>query len=181
MKRIAITILLALSITALGFAADEKKKDELPPLPSEIKLTNGVTLHNASVEKWQTDRVTIRHQGGIAPIFYIHIVPEQRKLFEARKVEGIAATKTLQQLKDNQAGQATATEQRAADLRTRVAEAIRKKSLIVGMTKDEAIQSWGRPIKTNDSGGSYGSHDQWIYESHYIYFQDGVLTSWQTR
>lgn len=67
----------------------------------------------------------------------------------------------------------------------RVQAAIYSKKVFVGMTADEAIRSWGRPTKINNSVGSYGKHEQWVYDrgnyrSQYIYVENGVVTSMQS-
>lgn len=51
----------------------------------------------------------------------------------------------------------------------------------IGMSKDMARRSLGSPDKINSSTGSYGTHDQWVYNEKgvYLYFEDGVLTSYQ--
>jgi len=63
--------------------------------------------------------------------------------------------------------------------------------LVTGMTPGEAVASWGQPYKVNSSGGRYGAREQWLYgfrdpyrysrwiTTHYIYFEDGELSSWQ--
>lgn len=58
-----------------------------------------------------------------------------------------------------------------------------------GMTKEQAVLSWGRPSSINSSGGIYGSYEQWVYKKYYgrmlgstykyLYFENGKLTSWQ--
>lgn len=49
----------------------------------------------------------------------------------------------------------------------------------LGMTSDMAKASWGLPEKNNRTVGSFGVHEQWVYSSSYLYFEDGILTSWQ--
>lgn len=50
----------------------------------------------------------------------------------------------------------------------------------LGMTKEEVKQAWGEPRKINRNVGSYGVHEQWVYSSgKYLYFENGILTSWQ--
>jgi hypothetical protein len=53
------------------------------------------------------------------------------------------------------------------------------KKIWIGMTKDMAILSWGNPETINRSVGSWGVHEQWVYGDAYLYFENGVLTSWQ--
>lgn len=49
----------------------------------------------------------------------------------------------------------------------------------LGMTTDQAFASWGYPEDINRTVGSWGTHEQWVYSSKYLYFENGVLTSWQ--
>lgn len=67
-----------------------------------------------------------------------------------------------------------------------VNKAIAARKVAVGMTKEEVVRSWGRPDKINTSVGSYGRHEQWIYnrasiaDSQYVYLEDGVVRSIQS-
>ena len=58
-------------------------------------------------------------------------------------------------------------------------EKISDKKIWIGMTKEMAIESWGRPEDINRTVGSFGVHEQWIYGDTFVYFEDGKLTSWQ--
>lgn len=58
--------------------------------------------------------------------------------------------------------------------------------LALGMTAEMALASWGKPSDINRSVGSRGVNEQWVYRAliapystRYIYFENGVLTSWQ--
>ncbi len=53
------------------------------------------------------------------------------------------------------------------------------KEIWIGMTSDMAIESCGNPQNNNRSVGSWGVHEQWVYTSRYLYFENGILTSWQ--
>lgn len=50
-----------------------------------------------------------------------------------------------------------------------------------GMTKEMAREAWGEPDDINVSVGSWGRHEQWVYDrwDSYLYFENGKLTSWQ--
>jgi hypothetical protein len=62
--------------------------------PTELKLTNGATLHNVSVVRWEKDRVILKHAGGIDPIRYDHIDAAQRAaVLEVRDAATAAAAK----------------------------------------------------------------------------------------
>lgn len=57
---------------------------------------------------------------------------------------------------------------------------IKNKQVQIGMTEEQVILSWGRPKRINESVGRWGRHEQWVYsDSTYIYFENGILTSWQ--
>jgi len=50
------------------------------------------------------------------------------------------------------------------------------------MTQEQVSASWGRPHDVNRTVYSFGVHEQWVYVeygSYYLYFEDGILTSWQ--
>ena len=52
----------------------------------------------------------------------------------------------------------------------------------LGMPDEQVLLSRGKPADINRSVGSYGVHEQWVYENYpqkYLYFEDGILTSWQ--
>lgn len=61
----------------------------------------------------------------------------------------------------------------------KVRRAIEKQEIIIGMKKKEVELSLGKPKKVNMSVGSWGVHEQWVYERQYLYIENGVLTSWQ--
>ena len=64
---------------------------------------------------------------------------------------------------------------------------ILNKNIRIGMTKEQVLLSWGHPCHgystcINKSVGLWGVHEQWVYHSPYgpyLYFENGVLTSWQ--
>lgn len=53
----------------------------------------------------------------------------------------------------------------------------------IGMTQQQAVAGWGRPNDINRTTTRYGTHEQWVYgeygERGYLYFEDGILTSFQ--
>lgn len=65
-------------------------------------------------------------------------------------------------------------------LSKKVANAIENQQVVLGMTSDQAIASWGEPSSVNRTAGSWGMHEQWVYgDKTYLYFKNGKLTSWQ--
>lgn len=59
------------------------------------------------------------------------------------------------------------------------AQKILDEKIWLGMTDKMARESWGNPKEINRSVGSWGIHEQWIYNNTYLYFENGLLTSWQ--
>lgn len=59
--------------------------------------------------------------------------------------------------------------------------AIIDRKVQIGMTAEQVTMSWGKPERNNRSVGLWGVHEQWIYGDTYLYFQNGVLTSYQDR
>ena len=49
----------------------------------------------------------------------------------------------------------------------------------IGMTKAMCEESWGKPDDINRSIGSWGTHEQWVYGSSYLYFEGNKLTAIQ--
>ena len=47
------------------------------------------------------------------------------------------------------------------------------------MSADMVRASLGPPSDVNRSVGSWGTHEQWVYDGLYAYFDNGILTSWQ--
>lgn len=63
-------------------------------------------------------------------------------------------------------------------------ELIAEGKVVLGMTKEMCKESWGEPDDINVSIGSWGRHEQWVYEHYYssdsyLYFENGKLTSIQ--
>ncbi len=61
----------------------------------------------------------------------------------------------------------------------KVLSAIQNGKVFIGMNKAQVIACWGRPIDINRTAGSWGIHEQWVYDGNYLYFENGVLRSWQ--
>jgi hypothetical protein len=51
--------------------------------------------------------------------------------------------------------------------------------VIAGMAPDQVTASWNEPERKNRTVGKWGTNEQWIYGSTYIYFENGIVTSWQ--
>lgn len=49
----------------------------------------------------------------------------------------------------------------------------------IGMTKEMAKISLGNPKDINKTVGSWGVHEQWVYNNLFLYFENNKLTSYQ--
>lgn len=56
-----------------------------------------------------------------------------------------------------------------------------KREISRDMTREQVMMSWGKPYKINSDTGSWGTHEQWVYNSSFLYFENGFLRSWQNR
>ncbi|MCI6655162.1 MAG: hypothetical protein MSH21_07940 [Clostridium sp.] len=56
-----------------------------------------------------------------------------------------------------------------------------KKTLHIGDSELKIEQIYGKPIKVNISQNAYSEHKQYVYNNMFIYVDDGVVTSYQTR
>jgi len=53
--------------------------------------------------------------------------------------------------------------------------------LEIGMTKQMCIDSWGEPESINRTSTRYGNHEQWVYTTIYVYFDNGKISAIQDR
>ena len=87
------------------------------------------------------------------------------------------------------------------NLLLKIKDAILNGEIILGMNLMQVLASRGVPLSMNDSIGEWGTHSQWVYvgteinarmqtsrkewrldhKYAYIYFENGIVTSWQSR
>jgi len=76
------------------------------------------------------------------------------------------------------------------ELPLEVKEAILQGRITFGMDKIQVVASWGKPNDVNKTVTPYSTHEQWVYSDYsyilrcfepyaYVYFENGILTSWQ--
>lgn len=57
---------------------------------------------------------------------------------------------------------------------------ILQKKVKIGMTSEMCVEAWGKPNDINRTTGSWGTHEQWVYDNDcYLYFENGILTTIQ--
>lgn len=61
----------------------------------------------------------------------------------------------------------------------RYCEAIVHRHVMQGMNPAQVRAAWGRPDNINRTVLPGHTSEQWVYGDTYLYFDDGILTSWQ--
>jgi hypothetical protein len=62
-----------------------------------------------------------------------------------------------------------------------IEQAVLKGHIMIGMSEEQVRMAWGRPDKINRTVTINRTSEQWMYgSSNYLYFDNGVLTSYQT-
>jgi len=62
---------------------------------------------------------------------------------------------------------------------TTIYNKLKKRYYWIGMNQEMAIISLGKPFENNRTVGSWGIHEQWVYDDLYLYFENGILKSFQ--
>lgn len=71
-------------------------------------------------------------------------------------------------------------EKKIAELKAKAKKAKGKGGVKLDMTKEEVLKSsWGKPKKINTTIVKGLTHEQWIYDGGFLYFENGILTGIQ--
>lgn len=157
-------------------------KEELQRLPIYTKIT--VTDVMVSEQDFIGNRKIILNVNsygkGVAELSYNYTVTRnldnlisiiEKDFFKTEK-EVIARKNTVA------AEEKSAAEKRAAAKKRAETEA-EKRKVYIGMSKDDVLKRWGKPENINRTVGSWGVHEQWVYGQTYLYFKNGIMTSFQ--
>jgi hypothetical protein len=67
----------------------------------------------------------------------------------------------------------------------RVKQAIETRDIILGMTRQDVLDSWGQPLLREIAGNGTGGHERWTYGSRYslngsrtVIFENGRVAGW---
>ena len=148
-------------------------------------------------------KVKYENKEGYIPIFDVRGTSEVLNYINSTKVmreEAFAKEKIIldeEKRKEDLKQKVIKNNQQKADLAKHKADlAMRKQKLIdkygvsiatkllngdiwLNMTSEMASESRGYPTKNNRSVGAWGVHEQWVYSNYILYFENGILTSWQ--
>jgi hypothetical protein len=79
---------------------------------------------------------------------------------------------------------AAAEERRVTTIRSKkwpakIEQAAIAKEILLGINEAQVTMSWGKPERINRTVTPSGVSQQWVYGSTYLYFERGVLVSYQ--
>lgn len=60
-----------------------------------------------------------------------------------------------------------------------ITTAVIARKILFGMTREQVRASWGEPDEINRTVTPGDVHEQWVYGTQYVYFDNGVVTAWQ--
>jgi len=61
-------------------------------------------------------------------------------------------------------------------------QAVLKRQVVIGMTKEMVLTSWGSPTAKNITVTARGQSEQWVYyHSRYVYFDNSIVTAIQSQ
>lgn len=60
-----------------------------------------------------------------------------------------------------------------------IQEKIIEQKIVLGMTKSQALASWGKPESINRTVSKDNVSEQWVYSSTILYFDNDELTTFQ--
>lgn len=61
--------------------------------------------------------------------------------------------------------------------------AVRKNDILMGMTKVDVMESWGKPLRVEVAGNPRNENERWLYRMNgaqkFIYFESGKVEGWE--
>ncbi len=163
-------------ITALSYNREETlKKIASATTVEELEILNelGSNLRGVGMSRWTLSNV----DGDASKKLYKKINTIERK---NKKIKEKMEDKKIKE-------KMSAEHQKRIDYVNKtypensvMANYIINKQIMLGMTTQDVIMCIGYTAQINRTVGSWGIHEQWVYYgSIYLYFENGILTSWQ--
>jgi hypothetical protein len=102
---------------------------------------------------------------------------EQERLLKERQAEQERRRQEQEHLR-------RAEEQRRREIAAKpwsepIKQAVIARKIQIGMTSEQVAAAWGRPSTVNETIRATSREEQWVYESTYLYFMNGTLTTIQ--
>ena len=143
-----------------------------------------VRQHDLGVAYWASIGRVAPAPGGVDVNALSKVVLTVRELTtqeavdrERRKQEQSASVAEAKRAQEREAQRQAAI--RAHAWPEHIKTAAIERRVLIGMTAEQATLAWGKPNRVNRTVGSWGVHEQWIYGSTYLYFDNDKLTSYQ--
>jgi hypothetical protein len=157
-------------------------KDDYPAMSELCKIQGGqyVIYQDVLGDKFQIFKVKYDNNIGITYRDNLRNSKEYaayKKELAKREEQRIAGEKTEEKAK--KAAETKSKNDLIKKYGQTKGKLVYEKKIALGMTKEMVIDSWGEPKDINRTVGSWGIHEQWVYGSAYLYFENGILTSWQ--
>ena len=152
------------SVAATNLTKTPDKYDMVIHLPSNKKVR---------VLDYSDKYYKINYNDSIGWVLKVALISEseRQKIAAEKKAKEFADKMQFQKYKDDLIKKYGASD----------AQRILSGIIWLGMKDEMARISKGSPTKINRTVGSWGVHEQWVYDSQnlYLYFENGILTSWQ--
>ena len=204
-KRLLHAVMALAGLVAGLSAVAAGEPPPLPPLPADIKLSNGFVMKQCKILDWKEDAIIVKYVGGTAPIRYVNIDAKLRPLFEAHKKDELSnQAKEAVAAAGSPAGDPQTAAERAEAARVDSArEAAEREEaerrayeikkgvvlhyLVKGMNMTEAQEAFGGRPKVTTAGNTttwiITARGKGVDVSGYIkdfrmQFVDGLLTDW---
>ena len=166
---------------------------EAGKLPTEIKLTSGFVMHQAKVLNWRADAMTVDYVGGTVLVKFDDVVPEQRLIFVARKIDVFARhARAAAAGASNGHAAASAAELASGELKALIQAGIAAHQLVIGMSRPEVVQAMGAMPDGTKYDPSAPEYAYWLYRGRgrkadgtacdrIVGFDKGILDGWKDQ
>lgn len=114
------------------------------------------------------DRPCTESEEGESGKLDLHVAPSDAE--NARRLEAERQRREIDRAKEERA--------------QRLEDAVRRREVMLGMSKRQAERAWGEPDRINPTTSRQGHREQWVYRraggrSQYLYFENGELVTIQ--
>lgn len=166
--------------TPRGYAA----MVEATPIHLSYTIYPGETFFDGQLVAIEEDRLVFRHETRwtdgrrdrnvvTVPLRQANAVTDS--MTQVRSSDGASGNSQV-------ASDASSSEHASAQSNQAIEDAIKQNRVVVGMTKQQAIRSWGAPDDIVYANTERGRREQWVYKNKgSIVFDNGLLESFQAQ
>lgn len=139
----------------------------------KIYIQNQIDLLNTLIRRTAVEAENLKRVNSVIQRNEVALENEIKKNQEALRKEKIIQDKKLAE------NNKLRKEKIYKKYNQSIAAKIVERKIWIGMTSEMAVDSWGSPKDINRTVTQYGTSEQWVYSSGYLYFDNGILKSWQ--